>query len=259
MLEHVVEGCPCMGKRCTQCQELKCHGAFHKDSQTSKPVAACKECVNTKRRLKRQENLEETRAYHREYRRTHAEQLNTKNRQIYQEGTERRAQKAAYYRVHAESIKQIRKEYHQAHAQEIKAYKNARYQEKAEDFRQQKREYYQQNVASIRAAKREHRKTNPSFYSASDKAHAARRRALKMQADGDFSPQEWLDLKRRYNFTCLCCGKKEPEIRLTADHVIPLTGGGTNSIDNIQPLCFSCNSQKYTDDTDYRTGATPHE
>jgi 5-methylcytosine-specific restriction endonuclease McrA len=71
-------------------------------------------------------------------------------------------------------------------------------------------------------------------------------------AAGEFSEQEWLDVKKKYNYTCLMCNEKEPTIRLTVDHVIPLSKGGSNFISNIQPLCFCCNSKKRTDDTDYR-------
>ena len=259
MFEHVVEGCSCNGKRCTQCKVLKCHQSFHTAKKKFGRASACKECVNAGRRLKRQANLEETRTYHREYRRAHAEQLNAINRQRYKEDAERRKRKAAEYQTNAEYIKARRKEYQQIHVEKIKAYKKMRYQANAEDFKQQKRVYYQEKADSIRVIRRHRRKANPSLYSASDKAHAARRRASKAQADGYFSSEEWLGLKEKYNFTCLRCGKREPEIRLSADHVIPLVKGGKNSIDNIQPLCISCNSQKYTNHVDYRKGAPPDE
>ncbi len=81
------------------------------------------------------------------------------------------------------------------------------------------------------------------------------RYARKKNAIGSFTDQEWIQLKEYYNFTCLRCGKKEPEIKLTRDHVLPLELGGQNTIDNIQPLCKSCNSRKYTKHIDYRNQA----
>ena len=69
-------------------------------------------------------------------------------------------------------------------------------------------------------------------------------RIRKYEADGSFTPQEWETLKAQYNWTCPHCGKREPEIKLTIDHIIPLSRGGSNNIENIQPLCGICNSKK---------------
>ena len=67
---------------------------------------------------------------------------------------------------------------------------------------------------------------------------------LKFLAEGSYSWGEWQGLKKKYNYTCVMCGRKEPEIKLTIDHIVPISKGGTNWILNIQPLCQSCNSKK---------------
>ena len=56
--------------------------------------------------------------------------------------------------------------------------------------------------------------------------------------------EDWELLKKQYNFQCPSCEKKEPNITLSEDHIIPLTKGGSDYIENIQPLCRSCNSIK---------------
>jgi len=72
-----------------------------------------------------------------------------------------------------------------------------------------------------------------------------RRWVQKKNAEGTHTFQEWQKLKEKFNYTCLMCGKKEPEIKLTEDHIIPLSRGGSDYITNIQPLCRSCNSKKF--------------
>lgn len=67
-------------------------------------------------------------------------------------------------------------------------------------------------------------------------------------AVGTFSYNDWLFLLKKYE-SCLSCGTKE---RLEADHVVPLSKGGDNSLGNLQVLCRSCNSSKGIKVIDYR-------
>lgn len=76
-----------------------------------------------------------------------------------------------------------------------------------------------------------------------------RRRAQKRNSEGSYTQIQWKALCELHDNRCLCCGEQKP---LTVDHVIPLSKGGTNNIDNIQPLCKSCNSKKWQQSTDYR-------
>jgi 5-methylcytosine-specific restriction endonuclease McrA len=78
------------------------------------------------------------------------------------------------------------------------------------------------------------------------------RRCREIEAPGFHTFEEWELLKKQYGFQCPMCGKSEPQIKLSEDHIIPLTKGGSNYIENIQPLCRSCNSKKNTKIIDFR-------
>lgn len=82
------------------------------------------------------------------------------------------------------------------------------------------------------------------------RVHNENRRARERNAKGKFTYGEWLQLVEKYGRVCLCC--KRSDVKLTADHVIPLSVGGDNSIGNIQPLCGRCNSKKANKVIDFR-------
>lgn len=74
--------------------------------------------------------------------------------------------------------------------------------------------------------------------------HNKNRRAMHLKALGSHTLSEWESLKAQYNWKCPACNRREPEVKLTEDHIIPLIKGGSHNIENIQPLCKSCNSRK---------------
>lgn len=49
---------------------------------------------------------------------------------------------------------------------------------------------------------------------------------------------------------CLCCGRTD---KLERDRIVPRMLDGNYAIDNIQPLCRSCNARKQTKIIDYRS------
>lgn len=54
-------------------------------------------------------------------------------------------------------------------------------------------------------------------------------------------------IKQRDAFTCQACGnssRKEPNLLLEIDHIIPISKGGITSESNLQALCWKCNRSK---------------
>lgn len=86
-------------------------------------------------------------------------------------------------------------------------------------------------------ATRKYRKTVKGR--ATNKNSKARRRAL--EATGTVTHEQWQSRLQDYGFRCAYCGTAE---RLEQDHVVPLTKGGLHVIENIQPLCRTCNTKK---------------
>lgn len=82
-----------------------------------------------------------------------------------------------------------------------------------------------------------------------------RRRAKEKDTGEHFTAYEWRLLCNEYGNICLKCGQKK---KLTPDHVVPISLGGSNSIKNIQPLCLECNLQKHTNIVDYRKSIPIH-
>ncbi len=54
----------------------------------------------------------------------------------------------------------------------------------------------------------------------------------------------WREMRASSNGTCAKCGRMEPEIKLSPDHRIPRSRGGSGDDLNWQPLCQQCNILK---------------
>ena len=157
-------------------------------------------------------------------------------------------QEAERYKNNRDRILARNKKWNAAHPEEMN--RNSEKWEKAnpEKAVAMFRKYYWKNAEKINADCREYSKKNPDVI----RAKTQRRRTAKTLAGGSFTAAEWKALCKKYHYKCLCCGKRR---KLTADHVIPVSKGGTSNIDNIQPLCGPCNSSKRDKTIDYRRGA----
>ena len=95
---------------------------------------------------------------------------------------------------------------------------------------------------------------NPQYRNWQKRLNSYRRREAARLYGNPHTDEQWKKLKEDYDFTCPCCGRKEPEIKLTRDHIISLSKGGSDCIENIQPLCKQCNCSKHTKNIKYQFG-----
>ena len=51
-------------------------------------------------------------------------------------------------------------------------------------------------------------------------------------------------VQKRDEFTCVMCGANGRGVKLEVDHIVPVASGGSDSLDNLQTLCFECNRGK---------------
>lgn len=131
-------------------------------------------------------------------------------------------------------------------------------------FKERVFQYQRENPEIIKAARRrdyqKNRQTyidnatkwakkNPALISQIKRRYKAKRKVWEM--NGSFTQDEWNVLCDFYSNRCLSCGRDD--VTLTVDHVVPLSKGGSNMIDNIQPLCGPCNSSKHVRTIDYRS------
>ena len=74
--------------------------------------------------------------------------------------------------------------------------------------------------------------------------------SMKSQVIGSDGRRTGIGLKKRIlvlerdNYTCRKCGRKASEGRLEVDHIVPVSKGGTDELNNLQTLCFECNRGK---------------
>lgn len=77
--------------------------------------------------------------------------------------------------------------------------------------------------------------------------HKAKSRT-NLKVKGSHTYEQWQSLVEQHEHKCYYCGvlttNEEGKTKLTRDHILPLSRGGTDDISNVVPSCKSCNGSK---------------
>lgn len=192
-------------KRCPECKIVRLRSEFSRNRQRKDGLChRCKVCTHAYYERTREHQIEVTRRWCQANPRRHA------------------ANAARWSKKNPEYGRAMAKQYRDAHKGDP---------ELAEKERERQRKKWDL-VDRYRPRKR-----NPE----TRKAAYHRYRSRLKNAEGKFTAAEWISCKEAHGNVCANCGEAK---KLCADHIIPISKGGSNYITNIQPLCFSCNSRK---------------
>lgn len=193
-------------KVCSKCGQEKDLSSFAKNGTGLRPD--CKQCRN---------------AQMREYAKANREKI--------------RLRDVAYYAANKALVLSRSVKYHQKNKEHRNKYNRAYYASNRVSELLGRKAYYTANKEVVKARVHAYAKAHPEVV----KVSLARRRAQEKRALGACTSAQ---MKARFAFyggVCAYCGSSRT---VTADHVVPISRGGTNFPANIRPACKSCNSSK---------------
>lgn len=193
---------------CNKCGASKDEGAFELRSDTKRRRSSCKDCDRARKQADYRKNPAKRRAQQEAWcRSNHERKLELARECYYRNRDKHLARNAAYYWANVEKKKAV-------HAS-----------------------YYKANREKLLAACATWSKANLD----KGRINQTKRRALERGAAGSFTEAEWGLIVANQRGRCAHCQRKT---RLTIDHIVPLSRGGTNFAYNIQGLCGPCNFSK---------------
>lgn len=149
-----------------------------------------------------------------------------------------------WYQKHKDKYKEYNKAYK----------KTAKYKDKQKEYSLSHKEFINLRSRNWQAANKSRSMSNKKRWMSENPSksleYVHKRRSREINAVGIFTSYQWEQLQSIYGNRCLWCGVSN--VKLSPDHVVPLSRGGTNYIENIQPLCRSCNSKKSAKILDFR-------
>ena len=204
------------GKVCVHCGLFKRYSEFFKHQKTRDGLRGeCKECGKNVVKAWRGENPDAAKKHHHTYYLSHREQQLQKSRE--------------WVAANRDKVRAIKRRWSHRNSDYLLVKSN---------------QWAANNRDKRRFSVNRWRKANPVIVN-----FHWRKRHFALKTTGKITQQDWIDLLNLYGQKCLRCGTNK---NITLDHVVPLCKGGTHSIENVQPLCKTCNCIKARRSWDFR-------
>jgi hypothetical protein len=147
------------------------------------------------------------------------------------------------YLNNKEKIDAYKKEYDEKNKDLIKEKKKKYAEKNKERFKVLNQEWYLKNKDKKKNTDLSWRNRNKERVKENRINAKRRRRARQKSSEGTFTKKQCNELLIKQNNKCVYCNS-DIKSKHEADHIMPISLGGSNDIKNIQMLCCKCNRSK---------------
>lgn len=211
--------------------------------------SGCVICARENSERQRVINPEKTRQYQREYQQKNQAKLLAAHREYWQRNREKLLEnKKNYWQQNRERLSAKKKEYATQYRERFReyhqAYRQSYYQHNRDRIRAWHQEYGKQNRSVLRERLKDWRRTPRGRFS---QAQESRKRRIRLKSchRSSYTLDQVQGLYQAFEHSCTYCGSIE---KLTLDHFLPISKGGSDCLGNLIPACGQCNSSKYNKD-----------
>jgi len=207
-------------KTCTKCKESKDESEFYKSTSGKDGLRSrCKVCCNRESSKWRELHQDTIKEDWKDYYHSHKNKLNERSRKWHHDHKDVANLRARNrYREHLEQARAYSHKWREDHPDESKATTQKWMKEHPERVKANRQRWADEHPDTIRDSQRRY-------------SHNRRAKLANSPFPKDF----------KLASCCWVCLSTE---KLTVDHIVPISRGGTNDISNLTTLCQSCNSSK---------------